>query len=158
MICAVNSRTTLLTSLALLAAAMACAAAEAPVLPPVPIATAEQAAQVDELAEIVVVAPEPRYVAPTRRDRIGRVWVPVYVNEQGPFRLVLDSGATSSAVIASVAQALRLPTDRSPPVLMRGVTGSAVVPTIHVDSITVGDLLVGRSRLPIVADAFGGAE
>ena len=37
-------------------------------------------------------APEPRYVAPTRRDRIGRIWAPVYINDKGPFRLVLDTG------------------------------------------------------------------
>ena len=27
--------------------------------------------------EVVVSAPEPRYVAPTLRDRIGRIWAPV---------------------------------------------------------------------------------
>ena len=41
----------------------------------------------DELTEVLVRAPEPRYVAPTNRDRIGRVWVPVFINEQGPYRL-----------------------------------------------------------------------
>jgi predicted aspartyl protease len=112
----------------------------------------------DELAEVIVVAPEPRYVAPTQRDRIGRVWVPVMINGQGPFRLVLDSGAMRSAVNMSVAQALRLRTDVSPPVMLLGVTGRAVTPTIVVDNISVGDLSVGPSVLPIIADAFGGAE
>jgi predicted aspartyl protease len=112
----------------------------------------------DELSEVVVQAPEPRYVAPTQRDRIGRVWVPVYLNEKGPFRLVLDSGATRSAVIPSVARALEIPLDKSPPVRLRGVTGTAIVQTIHVDSLGVGDLLVAPSTLPIVADAFGGAQ
>lgn len=111
-----------------------------------------------ELAEIVVQAPEPRYVAPTNRDRIGRVWVPVYINEKGPFRLVLDSGATRSAVTPKVASMLDLPLDRSPPVMLRGVTGSAIAPTVRIDSISVGDLYVGPSTVPIVADAFGGAE
>jgi len=111
-----------------------------------------------ELAEIVVQAPEPRYVAPTNRDRIGRVWVPVYINEKGPFRLVLDSGATRSAVTPKVASTLNLPLDRSPPVLLRGVTGSAIAPTVRIDSISVGDLYVGPSTVPIVADAFGGAD
>lgn len=111
-----------------------------------------------ELAEIVVQAPEPRYVAPTNRDRIGRVWVPVYINEKGPFRLVLDSGATRSALTAKVANMLQLPLDESPPVMLRGVTGSAVAQTVRVDSISVGDLYVGPSTVPIVEDAFGGAE
>jgi predicted aspartyl protease len=111
-----------------------------------------------ELAEIVVQAPEPRYVAPTNRDRIGRVWVPVYINEKGPFRLVLDSGATRSALTPRVASMLELPLNKTPPVMLRGVTGSAIAPTVRVDSISVGDLYVGPSTVPIVADAFGGAE
>ena len=111
-----------------------------------------------ELAEIVVHAPEPRYVAPTNRDRIGRVWVPVYINDKGPFRLVLDSGATRSAVTERVAAALAPPLDRFKSVLLRGVTGSAIARAILVDSITVGDLFVGPSTVPIVVDAFGGAE
>ena len=41
------------------------------------------------LGSIEVVNEEPRYVAPTRKDRIGRIWAPVTVNGQGPFRLAL---------------------------------------------------------------------
>ncbi len=41
---------------------------------------------------------------------------------------------------------------------MRGVTGAAVTPTIRVQSLAVGDLEVGKSVLPLVPDAFGGAE
>ena len=103
-------------------------------------------------------AREPRYAAPTTRDRIGRVWVPVRINNKGPFRLVLDSGATHSAVTAKVASQLGLSVKDSPPAMMRGVTGSAVTDTIRVQSLEVGDLLVGSSLLPIVDDAFGGAE
>jgi hypothetical protein len=121
--------------------------------PPTP---AEAAAE--ELSEILVEAPEPRYVAPTRRDQIGRIWAPVFINNRGPFRLVLDTGASHSAVTAMVALALGLPTDQSPPVMLRGVTGSATVPTIKVDSLTVGDLSVDSPLLPIVPDAMGGAQ
>ncbi|MEO8307500.1 MAG: retroviral-like aspartic protease family protein [Pseudomonadota bacterium] len=115
-------------------------------------------AQDDELSEVLVQAREPRYVAPTQRDKIGRVWVPVFINDKGPFRLVLDSGATRSAVVPAVPLELGIPLDRSPPVLLRGVTGSAVAQTIRVDSLSVGDLLIAPSTLPIVADAFGGAQ
>src|ERR1700734_1772685 len=113
---------------------------------------------VDQLAEVMVEAPEPRYVAPTRRDQIGRIWAPVLINGRGPFRLVLDTGASSSAVTAMVALALDMPTDRSPPVMLRGVTGEATVPTIKVDTLSVGDLAVDSPLLPIVPDALGGAE
>jgi len=112
----------------------------------------------DELQEIVVDAAEPRYVAPTRRDQIGRIWAPVFINGRGPFRLVLDTGASHSAVTAIVATALGIPTDQSPPVMLHGVTGSAAVPTIRVDTLSVGDLAVDSPILPIVPDAMGGAQ
>ncbi|HWX26285.1 MAG TPA: retropepsin-like aspartic protease [Steroidobacteraceae bacterium] len=119
---------------------------------------ASKAASIDELTEIMVEAPEPRYVSPTRRDQIGRIWAPVMINGHGPFRLVLDTGASHSAVTSLVALALGIPTDQSPPVILRGVTGFATVPTIHVETLTVGDLAVDSPVLPIVPDALGGAQ
>ncbi len=113
---------------------------------------------IDQLTEIMVEGPEPRYVSPTRRDQIGRIWAPVMINGRGPFRLVLDTGASHSGVTALVAMALGIPVDKSPPVIMRGVTGFATVPTIKVDSLSVGDLSVDQPLLPIVPDALGGAE
>jgi predicted aspartyl protease len=115
-------------------------------------------AAIDELTAIMVEAPEPRYVSPTRHDQIGRIWAPVMINGHGPFRLVLDTGASHSAVTELVALALGIPTDRSPPVTLRGVTGFATVPTIRVDTLTVGDLAVDSPTLPIVPDALGGAQ
>jgi hypothetical protein len=112
----------------------------------------------EELAEVIISAPEARYAAPTRRDRIGRIWAPVMINGQGPFRLVLDTGATHSAVIAEVAARLGLPLNVEPPIKLRGVTGTAVVPVVKADSLVVGDLVLSGSRLPIVIDALGGAE
>ncbi len=112
----------------------------------------------EQLSEVVVTATEPRYAAPTRRDRIGRIWAPVYINEQGPFRLVLDSGATHSGINTHVAELLGLPPDQSRRMLLRGVTGSTAVSTVRIDSFTVGDIALGTSRLPIVTDALGGAD
>ncbi len=111
-----------------------------------------------EITEIMVTAPEPRYVAPTRRDRIGRIWAPVYINDKGPFRLVLDTGASRSCVTARVVTALGLVPDTSQTLRLQAVTGSATVPTIKVDSLLIGDLLVTGQRLPIIPDALGGAE
>jgi len=109
------------------------------------------------LSEVVVEAPEPRFVAKTTRDRIGRIWAPVLIDGKGPFRLVLDTGANHSAIIPSTAVALGSP-DASTATVVTGFTGSAVVPTIAVDRMEVGDLLLGPTRLPIVADVFGGAQ
>lgn len=106
---------------------------------------------------VVVAAPEPRYVAPTLRDRIGRVWAPVYINGQGPFRLVLDTGANRSAVIGSLATRIGAPIESSP-IKLHGVTGSSMVPAIRVDSMEVGDLWLGNRQLAVVEDVFGGAD
>jgi len=123
-----------------------------------PTASSTTATAIEELADIMVEAPEPRYVSPTRRDQIGRIWAPVMINGHGPFRLVLDTGASHSAVTSLVALALGIPMDESQPVTLHGVTGVASVPTIRVDSLTVGDLSVDAPVLPIVPDALGGAQ
>jgi predicted aspartyl protease len=112
---------------------------------------------IDHTEEIVVDAPEPRYVAPTLRDRIGRVWAPVYINGKGPFRLVLDTGANRTAVIPALADRLGMPIEDNP-VRLLGATGSSMVPIIRVSSIEVGDLWLGDRRVAIVPDVFGGAE
>ncbi|HEV2230094.1 MAG TPA: retroviral-like aspartic protease family protein [Steroidobacteraceae bacterium] len=109
------------------------------------------------LSEIVVQAPEPRFVAKTTRDRIGRIWAPVLIDGKGPFRLVLDTGANHSAVIPSTAATLGSP-GAATATVVTGFTGSAVVPTISVDRMEVGDLLLGATTLPVVADVFGGAQ
>jgi predicted aspartyl protease len=109
------------------------------------------------IEEVKVEAPEPRYVAPTLRDSIGRIWAPVMINGQGPFRLVLDTGASKSALLPRVARALNIPMQ---PAAMRvhGVTGSADVSTVTIHQLEVGELLMGSATLPIVPDVFGGAD
>jgi len=110
------------------------------------------------IAEVVVTAAEPKYVAPTLRDRIGRIWAPVYVNGQGPLRLVLDTGATTSALTHDAANLLSLDPGRSRPVLLRGTTGSSQVPVVKSRQIEIGDFLTENQRLVLVDDAFGGAD
>jgi predicted aspartyl protease len=121
--------------------------------------TVQPPAQPDgDLDEITVTAPEPRYVAPTTRDRIGRIWAPVYLDGKGPFRLVLDTGANHSAVIERVAVELGDQARSNSTARLHGATGTAVVPTIRVDELVVGDLTQERVKLPVVLDVFGGAE
>lgn len=136
--------------------------APAPSVPP-PLAQPQAAAAgavnpESLLQEVTVAAPEPRYVAPTRRDRIGRIWAPVYLNGLGPFRLVLDTGANRSAVIPSVAAALGPAAHTDKTVRLRGVTGTAMVPIIRVDRMEIGDMLLQPATLPVVPDVFGGAD
>jgi hypothetical protein len=128
----------------LLPAANRAAAPATPVDPPV-------------VEEVVVSAPEPRYVAPTTRDRIGRIWAPVLINGRGPYRLVLDTGASRSAIVQRVADDLALPV-RPDAIRLRGVTGTAIAPAVQLDTLQFGELAVTDTLVPIVADAFGGAD
>ena len=107
------------------------------------------------IEEVQVEAPEPRYVAPTLRDSIGRIWAPVLINGQGPFRLVLDTGASKSALLPRVARALNVPLAASS-MRVHGVTGSLDVSTVTIQQLEVGDLLMGTTTLPIVPASFHG--
>ena len=120
-------------------------------------ATQPSAPLLEPVPEVSIEAPEPKYVAPTLRDSIGRIWAPVLIDGKGPFRLVLDTGASHSAVTAAVAQSIGSSLDESR-VLLRGVMGMVEVPTVHVANLIVGDLQIDQTSLPIVPDALGGAQ
>ena len=139
---------------ALVSLAVPAAAQEQTLVVPEPPAEKEPATA---LPDVTVSAPEPRYVAPTTRDRVGRIWAPVLINGEGPFRLVLDTGASRSAIIPKVAEALKLPIAVDS-VRLRGVTGTAVASSIKVDTLEVGELILQGTRMPIVTDVFGGAD
>lgn len=132
--------------------------------PPAPTAAAPSAPSPSQpsspatLGTVTVAAPEPRFVAPTRRDRIGRIWAPVFIDGKGPFRLALDSCADTSGITKRVAQALGLSAEGARLVRLRGGVGSATVPMVPVSSFNVGDLSLGHTELPIVPDALGGAD
>ncbi len=86
----------------------------------------------------------------TSRDRIGRVLAPVYVNGQGPFRFIIDTGASSSAIAPGLAAALGIEADATAMVSLRGVTGTEQVPSIRVDEIQAGEIRMRNKRLPVI--------
>jgi hypothetical protein len=110
------------------------------------------------LEELTVEARGPRYAARMRRDRIGRVWVPVAINGRGPFRLVVDTGATTSAMVSSVAKRLGLAISPTARVLLQGAAGVDTVPYVIAEQTEVGDLLFNQPKLLIVPDVLGGAD
>jgi predicted aspartyl protease len=120
---------------------------------PAPEVTADS-----EISEVTIEAPEPRFAAPTLRDRIGRIWAPVLINGRGPYRLVLDTGATHSAIVPQVADSLGIPLTSLSNIRVTGVTGTAMVPMVAVKRFEFGELSVTPTTLPVVADVFGGAE
>ena len=128
-----------------------------PIAPPTSVAPSAPLEEV-KLEEVKVTAPEPRYVAPTLRDRIGRIWAPVTIDGKGPLRLVLDTGASRSALTPAALTKLGIQPDLDRTVLLRGTTGSARVPTVRVGQVEIGDLLAERQTMVVVDDAFGGAD
>jgi hypothetical protein len=108
---------------------LACAA-DSPSTPPVPPAA-------------------PLYEAPTLADRIGRILVPIMVNNQGPFQFVLDTGANRSVLTPHLVAALGLKIAVNATATMSGVTGSSSVPTVAVEQIKAGEVVLRRQRLPV---------
>ncbi|HET9864622.1 MAG TPA: retropepsin-like aspartic protease, partial [Steroidobacteraceae bacterium] len=99
--------------------------------------------------------PEPLFAAPTRLDRIGRVMAPVMVNGQGPFRFVIDTGASRSTLSPHLATMLNL-TQAGRDVMLNGVTGVAQVPTVIVDSLEIGELRFEHQHLPVIYTSIMG--
>jgi len=100
------------------------------------------------------------YIAPTRPDRIGRVMAPVTVNGVGPFAFMVDSGSSSTVISPALVKRLGLKPDPTRARLLRGITGSEVVPTVSVANVTAGGITLENRDLPVVqsrvfADADG---
>ena len=110
------------------------------------------------LERVDIVAEEPRYVAPTRLDKIGRIWAPVSINGQGPYRLVLATGASHTALTPHLAETLGVRTDPAAQVMLRGSTGSVSVPVVQIQTLEIGDFLMEPGRLAVIPDALGGAD
>jgi hypothetical protein len=107
----------------------------------------------------VPAAPSPGALAPTEAeppavfldtalDAIDRMTVEVFINEQGPFNFVVDTGADRSALSTTVAERLGL--ERGPDVMLHGVGGSALTPTAKVPLMVAGDARMKNAELPVL--------
>ena len=84
-----------------------------------------------------------------------RMTVGVQVNGQGPYRFVVDSGADTSVIGMNLAKSLAMPP--STPVTLHGVTGSAVVDRVRVDSLGLGQSVREDMDLPVLLERDIGA-
>jgi len=100
--------------------------------------------------------PEPLFAAPTRLDRIGRVMTQVMVNGKGPFRFVIDTGASRSTLAPHLARTLGLKHSVGRNVMLNGVTGALEVPTVAVDSLEIGALKFENQNLPVIFTSIMG--
>jgi len=98
------------------------------------------------------------YATPTTLDHIGRVVAPVTINGQGPFRFIIDTGANSSVISPALAQRLSLTLSPPDSMTLSGVTGSALVPTAKIDTLTAGDIELHDLTLPVLDSILDGAD
>lgn len=85
-----------------------------------------------------------------------RMTVEVLVNGRGPYRFLVDSGADTSVVGLRIARELQLPVGT--PVTLHGMTGSAVVGTVQVRELSLGQGTVRDLELPALRDQDVGGE
>ncbi|HUE82774.1 MAG TPA: retropepsin-like aspartic protease [Pyrinomonadaceae bacterium] len=64
--------------------------------------------------------------------------VPVYVNGQGPFNFVLDTGATITCVDEELATKLQLPEKRGPVGIGATIGATGAMRLVQIDSLQVG--------------------
>jgi predicted aspartyl protease len=84
---------------------------------------------------------------------------PVLINGQGPFRLVVDTGANHTTISPALAKTLGLVPRDSSMVMLNGVTGAEEVPVVTLDRLQAGDLVVTGARAPVVqTDIMAGTD
>ena len=88
--------------------------------------------------------------------RRNRLFIDVRVNEQGPFRFLVDSGADRSVIGTALAQRLQLPL--GPVVRVQGMAGTAAVQTVTIDRLLLGKSEVGPIRAPALTERDLGAQ
>ena len=99
------------------------------------------------------------FALPTTHDHIGRVVVATMVNGKGPFRFIVDTGATHSTVSPGLVRALGLQPAEVPSIVLNGITGTAQVAAVTIDSLQTGDLTVDQLVVPVVwAPVMAGAD
>lgn len=85
-----------------------------------------------------------------------RMTAEVQVNGKGPYRFVVDSGADTSVIGASIARTLQLPAGR--PVTLHAMTDSSQVQRVLVDELNLGQSIVPDLELPVLKDGDIGAQ
>jgi len=86
----------------------------------------------------------------------SRLSVEVFVNGQGPFRFIVDSGADTSVVGLRIARALQLPLGTT--AILNGMTARNVVDRVKVAQLTLGSTTIHNLQLPALRELDLGGE
>ncbi len=87
---------------------------------------------------------------PTTRDYVGRVVAAVMVDGRGPYRFIVDTGANESTISPKLAAALGLAPSTTRSLEIAGVTGTEIVPSVTIESLRAGALVIAHSQLPVI--------
>jgi len=85
-----------------------------------------------------------------------RMTVEVKVNDTGPYRFVVDSGADSSVVGERLAAALKLKPGQ--PTMLNGITDTQLVNRVFVDELELGPTQFYNLEVPVLKERDIGAE
>jgi predicted aspartyl protease len=81
-------------------------------------------------------------------DRYDRLTIPVRIGDNGPFEFVVDTGADRTVLSQEVADQLGLPRGRD--VMVQGITGSELTPTVKAPPINLGRIVLNGLDLPVL--------
>lgn len=76
---------------------------------------------------------------------------PVFINGQGPYRFLVDTGAQRSVLAAELAARLHLP--HGPPVLVEGIIRAQRAQEVHIKRLATGPLVWSDLRAPTLPRA-----
>jgi predicted aspartyl protease len=133
--------------LSVLAAALALAEPAAP--PPESLPPRIPPASIDETLEVTGEDLQARQLR-------SRLFIDVRVNDKGPFRFVVDTGADRSVIGSGLAAQLKLPAET--PVQLRGIIGNQRVPTVLIETLSMGGSTVETIIAPALPERFMGAQ
>jgi predicted aspartyl protease len=102
--------------------------------------------------DVVDPAPEGADTNPTDvdtgEDRADRITAPVLINGQGPFNLLVDTGANASCVAERLAVSLKLPAGPVTPV--HTVVGLKLRQSVMIDTLQLGARTLRKVRAPVL--------
>ena len=90
------------------------------------------------------------FACPTTLDHIGRVVAPVMIDGQGPFRFVVDTGASRSSVGPGLVRTLGLKLSTVPALQLEGITGSAPVSAVTIERLNAGSINIEHTPMPVL--------
>ena len=89
-------------------------------------------------------------------DSANRMTAPAFINGQGPFNFVVDTGANRTVLSTELALLLELPSAGTAQI--HGIAGVQAAPTVQVNRLSVGTVTSRRLRAPTLQRARLGAD